>query len=267
MTIVLDDIEVAFDSGDACRIAQISNRQLNHWDQLGIASPSVDPGKGSGHRRAYRLEDVIMLRLASELRQFGAPLDVIAEAIEKVRQSRAIEAAGPKPNLATIPNSIILAIGGDGFIVVGERLDNHLLTESASMIVVRLNRIANQVMRQVNQERQTAQLRRLARNAATSTPSFTSPRIESPNTEPLDVERPGEVGQFETMATSFAHTQRRAESTYVNPVVAPDRSRRDVDQTADNQTTETAPRRARTRSRSAPKPQRSSGASAWGDAW
>lgn len=267
MTIVLEDIGVAFDSGDACRIAHITNRQLNHWDQLGIASPSVDPGKGSGHRRAFRLEEVIMLRLASELRQFGAPLDVIAKAIEKVRQSRAIEAAGPKPNLATIPNSIILAIGSDGFIVVGERLDNRLLTESASMIVVRLNRIADQVIRQVDQERETAQLRRLARNAATFNSPVTSPRVESPVNEPLEVEPLGEVGQFETITASFTDARRLAKPINTNLVVAPDQTRRDVDQTADDRTTEAGSRPARARSRSAPKPQRPSGASAWGDAW
>ena len=63
MAIAIEDIALAFDSNDACRLAQITSRQLNHWDQLGIASPSIDSGRGSGNRRAYHLEDVILLRL------------------------------------------------------------------------------------------------------------------------------------------------------------------------------------------------------------
>lgn len=254
---MIEDIALAFDSNDACRIAQITTRQLNHWDRLGIASPSIDPGRGSGNRRSYRLGDVIILRLARELRQFGVGLDVVADAIATVRRTGAIASVSPGRDTQSDLDTITLAIGGDGTIAVGDRLDNRLSPESASMIVVRLGRIAERVKRQVSREIETTRLRR----TKLKTPMRES-MVESSAIEPL-----GEVGQFEAIANSFIDALGQSESADNMPIVEPNKTKRDVDGFAAERTKVVTPRRSRKRPLAAPNARRRSGASAWGDAW
>ena len=59
---------LGFDTKTVIAKTDVSLRQLNHWDRLGIASPSIQPAQGSGSRRRYSAEEVFLLLLARTLR-------------------------------------------------------------------------------------------------------------------------------------------------------------------------------------------------------
>ena len=74
-----------FDTKTVMAQTDISLRQLNHWDRLGIASPSIQPAQGSGSRRRYSAEDVFLLLLARTLRNAQVPLQSVRDALSAVR--------------------------------------------------------------------------------------------------------------------------------------------------------------------------------------
>src|SRR5215469_2759637 len=61
-----------FSSSDVSRIAQVSLRQLQWWDERKVVSP-----RHEGHKRVYAPEEVIEITVIAELRRKGFSLQKI----------------------------------------------------------------------------------------------------------------------------------------------------------------------------------------------
>jgi DNA-binding transcriptional MerR regulator len=64
--------EKTFTSSDVSRIAQVSLRQLQWWDERKVVSP-----RHEGHRRVYSPEEVVEITVIAELRRKGFSLQKI----------------------------------------------------------------------------------------------------------------------------------------------------------------------------------------------
>src|SRR6202451_4082583 len=62
----------AFSSSDVARIAQVSLRQLQWWDERKVVSP-----RHEGHKRVYQPEEVIEITVIAEVRRKGFSLKKI----------------------------------------------------------------------------------------------------------------------------------------------------------------------------------------------
>src|SRR6266853_5034208 len=61
-----------YTSGDVARIAGVSLRQLQWWDERNVVSPSQE-----GHRRVYLPQEVVEVSVIAELRRKGFSLQKI----------------------------------------------------------------------------------------------------------------------------------------------------------------------------------------------
>ena len=64
--------ERTFSSSDVARIAQVSLRQLQWWDERKVVSP-----RHEGHKRVYLAEEVVEITVIAELRRKGFSLQKI----------------------------------------------------------------------------------------------------------------------------------------------------------------------------------------------
>ncbi|HXF27370.1 MAG TPA: MerR family transcriptional regulator [Bryobacteraceae bacterium] len=64
--------EKAFSSSDVSRIAQVSLRQLQWWDERKVVSP-----RHEGHKRVYSPDEVVEITVIAELRRKGFSLQKI----------------------------------------------------------------------------------------------------------------------------------------------------------------------------------------------
>ena len=64
--------EQSFSSEDVAALARVTPRQLRWWDEQGVVSPDHQ-----GHRRRYRLEELIKVAVIAELRSKGFSLQKI----------------------------------------------------------------------------------------------------------------------------------------------------------------------------------------------
>src|SRR6204780_4106409 len=67
-----EDNTRTFASSDVSRIAQVSLRQLQWWDERKVVSP-----RHEGHKRVYQSEEVIEITVIAELRRKGFSLQKI----------------------------------------------------------------------------------------------------------------------------------------------------------------------------------------------
>src|SRR5436309_3764775 len=67
----LPETEV-YTSGDVARIAGVSLRQLQWWDERNVVSPRQE-----GHRRVYLAQEVVEVSVIAELRRKGFSLQKI----------------------------------------------------------------------------------------------------------------------------------------------------------------------------------------------
>src|SRR5437762_14259673 len=65
-------VERTYSSSDTSRIAQVSLRQLQWWDERKVVSP-----RHEGHRRVYDPAEVIEITVIAELRRKGFSLQKI----------------------------------------------------------------------------------------------------------------------------------------------------------------------------------------------
>jgi DNA-binding transcriptional MerR regulator len=69
--------DVQYTSGDVARIAGVSLRQLQWWDERNVVSPLQE-----GHRRVYRQQEVIEVSVIAELRRKGFSLQKIRRVLK-----------------------------------------------------------------------------------------------------------------------------------------------------------------------------------------
>lgn len=50
-----------YSSAEVCTLAEVSYRQLDYWCRLGVTKPSAADAHGSGSRRAFTRQDVLVV--------------------------------------------------------------------------------------------------------------------------------------------------------------------------------------------------------------
>ncbi len=86
-----------FTSSDVSRIAEVSLRQLQWWDERKVVSPQHE-----GHKRVYRPEEVIEITVIAELRRKGFSLQKIRRVLRFLQREmgkRLSEVLQPGSNL------------------------------------------------------------------------------------------------------------------------------------------------------------------------
>lgn len=69
--------DAQYTSGDVARIAGVSLRQLQWWDERNVVSPLQE-----GHRRVYRQQEVVEVSVIAELRRKGFSLQKIRRVLK-----------------------------------------------------------------------------------------------------------------------------------------------------------------------------------------
>lgn len=77
-----------FAAAAARRIAGISQRQLDYWDERGLVTPSIRKADGKGSERWYSFRDLLKLSVVKRLRDAGLSLGKIDSAIKILRRRR-----------------------------------------------------------------------------------------------------------------------------------------------------------------------------------
>jgi DNA-binding transcriptional MerR regulator len=77
----------AFDSKSASRIAGVSLRQIQYWDESGFIRPSVKLAGGRGTKRLYSFSDLIRLRVVKDLSEHGLSLKKIRRCVAHLKRS------------------------------------------------------------------------------------------------------------------------------------------------------------------------------------
>jgi hypothetical protein len=81
----LEDARRGWRGPAICRVAGITYRQLDYWDNTGLVSPSVRQATGSGTQRLYDLNDVVELRTIKRLIDTGVSLQRIRRVVGFIR--------------------------------------------------------------------------------------------------------------------------------------------------------------------------------------
>ena len=79
--------EIGYRGPQACKIVDITYRQLDYWTRTGLAQPSIQPAKGSGTQRLYSFNDLLQLKVIKSLTDAGASLQKVRQAIDYVRDN------------------------------------------------------------------------------------------------------------------------------------------------------------------------------------
>ena len=79
-------LDVGYRGPQACKIVDITYRQLDYWTRTGLVSPSIQPAKGSGTQRLYSFNDLLQLKVIKSLTDAGASLQKVRQAIDYVRE-------------------------------------------------------------------------------------------------------------------------------------------------------------------------------------
>lgn len=69
-----------FTSDEVCDLTGVTYRQLDCWTTAGVITPTV-PARGSGSRRRFTEDDVLLVALAARLAELGCPLRTVAGAV------------------------------------------------------------------------------------------------------------------------------------------------------------------------------------------
>jgi DNA-binding transcriptional MerR regulator len=70
-----------FSTTEVERLTGVSSRVLHYWDATRFLSPSLKKAAGSGSRRRYSYADVVAIRVATQLRGAGIPLQGLRRVI------------------------------------------------------------------------------------------------------------------------------------------------------------------------------------------
>jgi DNA-binding transcriptional MerR regulator len=104
----LEQPERAYTSTEVARIAQVSLRQLQWWDERRVVSP-----RHEGHKRVYVPEEVVEITIIAELRRKGFSLQKIRRVLrflqrEMGRRLAETQASSSNLHLLTDGRSIYL---------------------------------------------------------------------------------------------------------------------------------------------------------------
>jgi DNA-binding transcriptional MerR regulator len=81
------DQERGYRGPQACKIVNITYRQLDYWTRTRLVTPSIQQAQGSGTQRLYSFNDLLQLKVIKSLTDAGASLQKVRQAIDYVRDN------------------------------------------------------------------------------------------------------------------------------------------------------------------------------------
>ena len=75
-----------YNSKEASRIAGVSLRQIQYWDEQGFIRPSVKLAGGRGTKRLYSFQDLICLKVVKDLTHHGFSLQKIRRCLQPLKE-------------------------------------------------------------------------------------------------------------------------------------------------------------------------------------
>jgi DNA-binding transcriptional MerR regulator len=75
-----------YNSKEASRIAGVSLRQIQYWDERGFIRPSVKAAQGRGSKRLYSFHDLLCLKLTKDLTHRGLSLRKVRRCLQPLRR-------------------------------------------------------------------------------------------------------------------------------------------------------------------------------------
>lgn len=84
-------LKKTFKSKEVVRLTGIPHQTLHHWAKSGFLKPSVQDAKGTGTARLYSFQDLLALRVARKLRDFGLSLRELRKIVDHLRSVENVE--------------------------------------------------------------------------------------------------------------------------------------------------------------------------------
>lgn len=75
-----------YNSKEASRIAGVSLRQIQYWDERGFIRPSVKLAQGRGSKRLYSFHDLLCLKVMKDLTHRGLSLQKVRRCLQPLRR-------------------------------------------------------------------------------------------------------------------------------------------------------------------------------------
>ncbi|HET9885499.1 MAG TPA: MerR family transcriptional regulator [Candidatus Binatia bacterium] len=75
-----------YNSKEASRIAGVSLRQIQYWDERGFIRPSVKAAQGRGSKRLYSFHDLLCLKVMKDLTHRGLSLQKVRRCLQPLRR-------------------------------------------------------------------------------------------------------------------------------------------------------------------------------------
>ena len=75
-----------YNSKQASRIAGVSLRQIQYWDERGFIRPSVKAAQGRGSKRLYSFHDLLCLKVMKDLTRRGLSLRKSRRCLQPLRR-------------------------------------------------------------------------------------------------------------------------------------------------------------------------------------
>ena len=75
-----------YNSKEASRIAGVSLRQIQYWDERGFIRPSVRTAQGRGSKRLYSFHDLLCLKVMKDLTHRGLSLHKVRRCLKPLRR-------------------------------------------------------------------------------------------------------------------------------------------------------------------------------------
>ena len=80
-------MDAVFNSRSVCRIANVTPRQIQYWDETGLVKPSARSAAGKGTRRLYSFVDLVRLSVVRALIERGLAPHKIRRGLAAVRDA------------------------------------------------------------------------------------------------------------------------------------------------------------------------------------
>lgn len=85
---------------EICHLAGATYRQIDYWARIGLVTPSIHLGKGSGYQRAYSPGDAWLAIVCKNLLDSGLTLTAVREVLHEVATRGGVE----------LPNGTVITI-------------------------------------------------------------------------------------------------------------------------------------------------------------
>ena len=103
-------VSLGYRTSEVRKLTGLTQRQLDHWDRIGLFSPSLAQAEGRGSARYYSFSDVVQLKVAKELRDAGVSLQALRKIVSFLREAN-IERPLAEARLVVSGGDVLLAKG------------------------------------------------------------------------------------------------------------------------------------------------------------